>query len=195
MFDEKVQQIFWARSTSNKRLFRNLVRKPNVVEEIIDQITSGKHAASAKVREMIVAITLGFTPNFSVNGHDCIDSKGKYWEIKTEQRTKKLSGVGVYHYSKSENLYKYQDQRILQSGFIEGKLVYIVSFPFKKTGLSKRLSGLRNKKASESMVSYCASSWQGIDDLKLHYLNQGYHSLENMTTTLFYTLEVLKNEL
>lgn len=191
MFDLESQKIFYAYSTGNQKLFEKLTSKPSLFQRVVMQLAGSKHSESSKIREIIVAKTLGFTPNLTTNGHDCYDPKGNGWEIKTEQRNKKLDGIGVFHYSHKDNLDKYLDQKVLQSGFNDGKLVYIVSYRFDETDIYQRLLGSKDT----NIVAYAASQWQLLPSLKLHYLNPKYHNFQYMSATLYDILEDLDCEL
>jgi hypothetical protein len=197
MFDLKLEKIFYDYALDNTVSFRKLTNNSSSFQLLVEQILSSV-TSSAKIREMIVAKYMGFKHNSGVTGHDAEDKYGRSWEIKTEQRDLidsgvflgdfRLIGASKWHKSSFNNLQTYLDQEVLQAGFVNGKLTYIVSFSFLETGIYDILS---KQKSNRTSVCYIFTKWNKLKSLQLYYLNDRFLDEKYMVSGLIDVLEDL----
>lgn len=125
----------------------NVVFLPEEAREIVTFFLNDKN--SSTLREMITLTECGYSQNPEKLGYDGWSKDGRRFEVKpkniSEKDSKKLDGGGNFSDFTWERYDKYISDNVfmLCSGFIHGKLAYIVEFPF--SFLKDRISACLEK--------------------------------------------------
>lgn len=138
-------------------IHNNLMGKsrPNLVAVLLDLlITYFNDFNSSTLRELVVALVAGYTPNEEKLGYNglrqnTLTGKVDFCEIKprnvrsesTAKTPARLDGGGNftdYSWGKFER-HKEENPNMLAAGFVDGKLIYILEFSFNEQDFTSRL--------------------------------------------------------
>ena len=165
---------------------------------------------SSTLREYITTIIAGYTYHTQKLGYNEYKQVGigegsEYCEVKpkninkNDKKDKKLSGDGNftdYTWDRFERDYN-ANLNMLISGFIDGKLIYVIEFPFKNTDFCNRLKTQLEKKFLNKIrkegdyLRSCSFSFKDYiysDDFKIKFLlnKKELKEYENFINNKFY---------
>ncbi len=124
---------------------------------------------SSTSRQLVTARVCGYKNSFKKLGYDAIDKDGNHKEIKPTNKMKdtKLKYNGQFGFSDyTADRFGKEVQanvNVLQSFFVDGKLMYIIEFPI--IDLGKRMDILVNKHIKEKGQRYIRSASFSFNDL------------------------------
>lgn len=137
------------------------------LEELVNLYLNDKN--SSTIRQFITAKICGYINNFKKFGYDAIDSNGLVKEIKPSNKlsaSKKIysGSFGFSDYTLDRfNADKNNNVNVLQSCFIDGKLMYIIEFPI--SDLEPRLLELVEKFVTQKGQRYIRKAEFSFFDL------------------------------
>lgn len=173
--------------------------KPKLICTLLDLLTiyfNDKN--SSKLRELTTLWICGFEPNLEklgYNGYRLSFPTGKkeYCEVKpqnTYNPNKKLNGGGSFNDYTEERFSKdlKENPTILISGFVGGKLIYIIEIKFEC--LKGRLEKLLNKRFPQGRspgeflrsASFSLKDYINCPSLKLVYLREDWEEFKDYLT-------------
>jgi len=185
--------------TKSDNDFENFLKSQNlikVVKEILSTYVSDKN--SSFLREMVSCHIAGYKHSTEKLGYDGYKEKLPC-EIKPQnvdrdsKRRLNLGGSFSDFTWKKFNKCSIDKLNMIMSGFVDGKLIYIITFPFNCEEFKNHLLKQLNKKLPNGDISneYIRScSWSFIhiknENLSLEYLSSDYIKYrKNMTKKLF----------
>jgi len=200
--NQNLQKIF-VKFTTGKRAdfikFLNKMPESSLANMLVDLLTMYVNDSnSSAVREQVTTAIAGYThlpEKLGYNGFKT-DVKGKTvdCEVKPKninthkQKITRLNGSGSFNdYTwKRFRKDKKANLNILISGFVDGRLVYIIEFPFTSTGVLDKLRTQLNKKLPNGDVPNEYVRGAGISylnyidggDVKLVYCAPNFESFE-----------------
>jgi hypothetical protein len=175
-----------------------------LLREIIKMYTNDKN--SSFLREMITCSVAGYNHSANKHGYD-----GKFEEIHCEVKSqniisdgnKRLCGHGNFTDFTWRRFNKYYKDkvRMLISGFVDGKLIFVLEFPFRSKKfqiclLEKLQKHLPHGDEKNKYVRNCRWSLLHVDNVNIRYLTKNFRNYKNkLTKKLFDFLESSEKKL
>jgi hypothetical protein len=200
--NETLKKLIMRYSVENQEKLIKFLKgfsKPKLICTLLDLLTiyfNDKN--SSKLRELTTLWICGFEPNLEklgYNGYRLSFATGKkeYCEVKpqnTDNPKKKLNGGGSFNDYTKERFLKdlKENPTILISGFVGGKLIYIIEIKFEC--LKERLENLLNKRFPQGRspgeflrsASFSLKDYINCPYLKLAYLRKDWKKFKDYLT-------------
>ncbi len=198
----------YATATSDELLrFLNGLSKPTLIGLFTDLLTFYMNDKnSSKLRELITAVISGYefsTEKLGYNGYKTVAPDGVkvFCEIKPKNidncNKKKLNGGGSFNDYTPERFEKdlKENLNIVVSGFVRGKLVYILEFPFAclkdciELKLKKRFGESMHRRSGEYLrsASFSFKNYKNCPRLKAVYVNPKISQFEKCLSRELYS--------
>jgi hypothetical protein len=182
---QEIIKLYSVGSSQELQSFLNSLSKPTLMSTLIDFLTiyfNDKN--SSKLRELATLYIAGYEPieeKLGYNGYKLTVGAKVYCEVKpvnTNSVKRKLNGGGSFNDYTFERFEKDRNQNlnILVSGFVNGKLVYILEFPF--SCICDRIERQLKRKFPEGerkpgeylrSASFTFNDYKNCTDLKVIY--------------------------
>jgi hypothetical protein len=130
---------------------------------------------SSSLREAITCYVCGYTWNTEKHGEDGINPiTNQRIECKPKLHlTKHCNGGGVFNDMTIQRIEQHlkDDIQIVCSIFSHNRLIYVVEFPFADIAEHIKYRINERKKDSRSSPSFSYTSYMGLSNLKIHYVD------------------------
>lgn len=192
VFDEKLKKIIMTYSTSDtddpKELHAllqdlNLDDLISVLVGLLTMYYNDKN--SSRLRELTTLWIAGFEPNYEKLGYNGyrLDEKCEVKPQNTWNESKKLDGGGSFNDYTPERFEQDLEENptILCSGFVQGKLIYVLRFKFAcikdklETQLNKKFQNKARKRGDYlRSARFSFKDYEKCDTLELVYLRKNW---------------------
>lgn len=195
---EEISRLFM---TESEEKFTKFIESNNplvILKNLLRTYVNDKN--SSFLREMVTCSVAGYSHSTAKLGYD-----GSFGEIPCEVKPQnviidsnnRLNMGGNFTDFTWRKFKKCQEDelRMLMSGFVEGKLVYILEFPFnndkfKSHLLSKLNKFLPNGDEKNRYIRSCSWSFIHVDGIIIRYLSKDFRNYDKkITKNLFKFLE------
>jgi len=196
---EEMSRIFMTKDSNEFAEFLKDKDSAVLLQNLLQVYVNDKN--SSFLREMITCSVAGYQHSKAKLGYDGYLGD-LHCEVKPQNvvigETKRLNAGGCFNDFTWRKFKKCQEDnvRMLMSGFVNGKLVYILEFPFTdekflahmKSNLEKHLP---DGDVTNRYIRSCAWSLKHFENAKLRYLAENYRDYEKaMTKKMFQFLEL-----
>lgn len=201
---EKVIQILESFFTSPDNLSSVLegMDKKDLIKCLIDILQRyANDVNSSALRELFTLIKAGYIPTPGKLGYNGKSSSGIPCDVKPinvrsdSKRKRKLNGGGNFSdftYERLERFFK-DDTIMLVSGFVDGRLMYILEFPFPllkgeiKRQLDKFFTKPRRSGEYLRSASFSFKHYKGSSELKIIYVAPNLGDFKDFITRDLYS--------
>lgn len=196
---QEMSKVFMTQSLQDFNTFLERQNTDTLLKELLSVYVNDKN--SSFLREMITCSVAGYSHSTDKLGYD-----GYFGDIPCEVKPqnvvlgekKRLNAGGCFNDFTWRKFHKCSEDnlRMLMSGFVNGKLIYILEFPFNSEKFKNHLLKILNKHLPDGDIANryirtAAWSFIHIDQIKIRYLSDEYEQFRKaMTKKMFQFLEL-----
>lgn len=177
-------------------LYRKSIESPATFKDTqfyLDKLTDYylNDGRSYYAHELITLESCGYTPSNLIRGFDGVNANNAQWvEVKTSNLSAytgkdwtKLDGGGKFSNMRLERLEKYESSNLqmVVGNFVNGKLQYVLEFPYNYTPFKQHLRNQMEAKFPDGDVvgmsytpSFRYTHYRDCPDLKLTYVSNNF---------------------
>lgn len=167
-------------------------------KELVELYFNDKN--SSTLRQYATSLICGYTNSFKKLGYDAIDKYGKHKEVKPTNRNSKTSkktfngwfGFSDYTKDRFDNDVK-NEVNILQSFFVDGRLIYIIEFPI--VDITHKMDYLLEKYAGKQYIRKAEFTFAdlNVDNIEIKYITPDISEYTVAMTKKLYSFIISKH--